>query len=125
MRKFRNRLKALAFLLFFQPFVILFSLCQKMAIDRPMGSTGLGIVRHFSTLPLHAAGQDDLLKPLLGDAGRKVKMLLEKIAYLLSWCYNSHKTYPLVLCGWSCFHYNTHGLCFPFRHFSDLLIYSF
>lgn len=79
-----------------------------MAIGCPVDRTGLRVVRHLAAALFHAAGQDHLLVPPLGRARQKIEVLLKKeFAYLLSRCYNFHKAFPLVFCGWSCFHYNT------------------
>ena len=49
----------------------------------------------------------------------------KKLAYLLFRYYNFQKASPLVFSGWSRFQYSTLELCPLFRHFSNLLIYSF
>ena len=124
MGQFRDRLKAFAFLRFFQHLVIPFPFCQKMAMGCSMRRANLCVVCHSSSVPFDAAGQNDSLEPALGDAGQKVEVLLEKeFAYLLNRCYDFHKAFPFVFCGWSCFHYYTSGLCLSFRHSADLLIY--
>ena len=55
-RMFRNCLKALAFLRFFQPFVIQLPLCQKMTVGCPVHCAALSKVRHFPAVPLRATG---------------------------------------------------------------------
>lgn len=47
-------------------------------IGHSTGSTGLGIVRHFSAVLLHTARQDDLLEPLLWYTDQKAKTLCER-----------------------------------------------